>query len=281
MKPELEKIVEDDASSFVARTVKRANRPLLTQAWHYHPEIEICFTRKSSGQRFVGNKIASYQIEDLVMFGSFLPHGFTTTEESDQIVIQFNEHFLGRSFLEKPEMREILKLINRAKRGLQFHGKTKKKAARKIASILNKEGSVRLIKLLQLLSILATSNEYETICSKNYSNTLNMDQLSRVKNIFEFIEKNYRSDISIPEVAKSLNLSESAFYKFVRKHTKKKFTQIVNEYRINHATQLLIETELTISEICYQSGYNNLSYFNRKFREITEIRPHEFRAKYS
>jgi len=281
MKPELEKIMEDYTSSFVARSVKRANRPLLTQAWHYHPEIEICFTRKSSGQRFVGNKITSYEVGDLVMLGSFLPHGFTTTEATDQIVIQFNEHFFGPSFLEKPEMRKIIDLIHRAKMGLQFHGKTQKKATRKIKGILNKQGSIKLIRLLQLLSILANSDEYEVICTKNYSTTLNMDQLSRVKTIFEFIEKNYRKDISIPEVAKSLNLSESAFYKFVRKHTKKKFTQIVNEYRINHATKLLIETELTISQICYECGYNNLSYFNRKFREITEIRPHEFRAKYS
>lgn len=281
MKPELEKIVEGYESSFVAKTVKRANRPLLTQAWHYHPEIEICYTRKSSGQRFVGNKIAPYEIGDLVMLGSFLPHGFTTSQESDQIVIQFNEHFMGKTFLEKPEMRKILELIHRAKMGIQFHGKTQKKAAQKIIGILNKQGSIKLIKLLQLLSILAISDEYEIICSKNYSTTLNMDQLSRVKTIFEFIENNYRTDISIPEVARSLNLSESAFYKFIRKHTKKKFTQIVNEYRINHATKLLIETELTISQICYQCGYNNLSYFNRKFREITEIRPHEFRAKYS
>lgn len=281
MKPELEKIIEAYESSFVAKTVKRANRPLLTQAWHYHPEIEICFTRKSSGQRFVGNKIASYQVGDLVMLGSFLPHGFTTSEKSDQIVIQFNEHFMGTTFLEKPEMRKILELIHRAKMGIEFYGKTQKKATRKIIEILKEQGSIKFIKLLQLLTILANSQEYKIICSKNYSTTLNMDQLSRVKTIFEYIENNYRTDISIPEVAKSLNLSESAFYKFVRKHTKKKFTQIVNEYRINHATKLLIETELTISQICYQCGYNNLSYFNRKFREITEIRPHEFRAKYS
>ena len=281
MKPELEKIVEGYESSFVAKTVRRANRPLLTQAWHYHPEIEICFTRKSSGQRFVGNKIAPYEIGDLVMLGSFLPHGFTTSEETDQIVIQFNEHFMGKTFLEKPEMRKILELIHRANMGLEFHGKTQKKAARKIIEILTEQGSIKFIKLLQLLTILANSEEYKTICSKNYSTTLNKDQLNRVKTIFEYIEKNYQKEISIPEIAKSLNLSESAFYKFIRKHTKKKFTQIINEYRINHATKLLIETELTISQICYQSGYNNLSYFNRKFRAITKIRPNEFREKYA
>ncbi len=281
MKPELEKIVEGYESSFVAKTVRRANRPLLTQAWHYHPEIEICFTRKSSGQRFVGNKIAPYEIGDLVMLGSFLPHGFTTSEETDQIVIQFNEHFMGTTFLEKPEMRKILDLIHRAKMGIEFYGKTQKKASQRITEILKEQGSIKFIKLLQLLTILADSEEYKIICSKNYSTTLNMDQLNRVKTIFEYIEKNYQKEISISEIAKSLNLSESAFYKFIRKHTKKKFTQIVNEYRINHATKLLIETELTISQICYQCGYNNLSYFNRKFRKITEIRPHEFRAKYS
>ena len=120
MKPEYEIITEPPERSFTAKVVKRTSRPLLSQAWHFHPEIEICFTVKSNGRRFVGNQISDYLENDLVMFGSNLPHGFTTEVFSSQVVIQMTHNFLGEAFINSPEMRSIKNLFSRAKRGLEF-----------------------------------------------------------------------------------------------------------------------------------------------------------------
>lgn len=280
MKPELEKIQDGLQESFTAKIVNRKNRPLLMQAWHYHPEIEICYTRTSTGNRYVGNKISPYAVGDLVMFGSLLPHGFTTKYPCEQIVIQLDRDFLGQGFFNKPEMRRINLLLAQSKMGLQFHGKSARKAVNAMNKILKKEGSSKLISLLKLLSILSETNERKQICSREYSMSVNINQLTRVKTVFDYIEHNYRKDISIKDAAELINLTESAFYKFIKKHTKKKFTQIINEFRINHASKLLIESEFTIKEICYQCGYNNLSYFNRKFRDILDVKPSDFRNKY-
>lgn len=280
MKPEYEKIIDPPERSFTAKIVNRDNRPLLSQAWHFHPEIEICFTVKSSGRRFVGNQISDYQENDLVIFGSNLPHGFTTEEYSSQVVIQMNFDFLGEKFINSPELRHIKNLFSHAKRGLEFKGKTKKKATKIIHKLIKKEGSFQLIHLLELLHLFAKSNDVEEICSEEYALNFEVNQFGRIKIVYDHIMDNFKDEVVIKEVADKLNISEAAFYKFIKKQTKKTYTQIINEFRINHASKLLISSDKTIAQICFESGYNNLSYFNRKFKEIMNQTPHGFRSNY-
>ncbi len=281
MKPEFEKIAEVPQRSFSAKKVIRDSRPFLHQAWHYHPEIEVCFTEKSNGKRFVGNNISNYSEGDLVLFGSNLPHGFTTPNHCEQYVIQLNTDFLGTDFFHKPELNSILAMLNRAKRGLEFSGRTRQRAHRKIRSLLNTEGLPKLLLLLDVLHLLASSKEVKAICTEEYAKDYDASQFNRIKKVYDHIILNYQHEIRVLEIAQTINLTESAFYKFIKKHTKKTFTEIVNEFRINHATKLLISSEMTIAEICYDSGFNNLSYFNRKFKTIIGQTPRAYRANYA
>ena len=281
MKPGYEKIVEPPARSFTAKIVNRESRPLLSQAWHFHPEIEICFTRKSIGRRFVGNKISDYQENDLVMFGANLPHGFTTDMYCSQVVIQMTHDFMGQIFIDKPELVSIKKLFGRAKQGLAFKGRSKKKAIKIIDKLMECGGGIsQLLKLLELLQSLADAKDVITICSEEYAHDLNENQLGRMKIIYDHIMKNFKEEVSIKQAADQLNISEAAFYKFIKKQTKKTYTQIINEFRIHHASKLLMTSEKTISQICFESGYNNVSYFNRKFKEILNQTPHDFKSQY-
>ncbi len=281
MKPEYEKIFDPIEKSFVVKQIKRANRPLLSQAWHFHPEIEICFTKKSNGKRFVGNQISDYREGDLVLLGSNLPHGFTTDDYCDQIVIQLNEDFLGRTFINKPELRSVKSLFSRAKRGLEYKETVKKKATKLISKIVKKNGFNQLIYLLELLKHLADSNDVEEICTKEYAVDFKESELSRTKLVYAHIMENFRKDVSVKEIAEKLNISEASFYKFIKKQTSKTYTQIVNEFRANYASKLLISTDKTIAQICFESGYNNVSYFNRKFKKIMDLTPGEFRKQFS
>ena len=280
MKPEYEKIVEPPERSFTAKFVNRDSRPLLSQAWHYHPEIEICYTLKSQGRRFVGNQISDYQERDLVMFGSNLPHGFTTDVYCSQVVIQMTDDFLGYDFLEKPEVRSIRHLFTQAKQGLQFSHGTEKKARKIIKRMMECRGLLQLICLLELLQTLADSREVHPICSEEYALDFNAEQLGRIKVVYDHVMTHFQDEVSIKEVADKLNISEPAFYKFIKKETKKTYTQIINEFRIHHASRLLMTTDQNIAEICYASGYNNLSYFNRKFKQVMGQTPHHFRRAY-
>jgi len=276
MKPEFEVINSGPRESFIAKHVVRKNRPILAKAWHYHPEIEICYTSKSHGTRYVGNNISNYSEGDLVMLGSYLPHGFTTSNHTDQIVIQFNASFLGGTFLNLHELKKVNELIGLSNMGLVFSEKTKRKALKQINKILKSKGVKKLFNLIHLLDVLAKGDK-ETICSKSYSLNINKQKLNRVQRIFNYIEVNYQNPIDIQDVCKEVNLTESAFYKFIKRHTNKKFTQLLNEYRIEHACKLLVShNKLSIAEVCYKSGYNNLSYFNRKFKEIMMRTPQQF-----
>lgn len=280
MRPEYEKIIELPEHSFTAKVVNRESRPLLSQAWHFHPEVEICYTIESSGRRFVGNQISDYSKTDLVMFGSNLPHGFTTDEYCSQVVIQMTQGFLGEEFINKPELRSIRHLFNRDKRGLEFKGRVKVKASRIIEDLLLTKGMYQLLKLLELLQLLADANEVEDICSGEFALDQKEVQLGRIKIVYDHIMENFSSEVSIKHIADKLNISEAAFYKFIKKQTKKTYTQIINEFRINYATKLLMTSDKSISEICFESGYNNVSYFNRKFKQIMKMTPHEFKSRY-
>lgn len=281
MKPDFEQILTFDNQTVVSKRVKRKNRPMLALAWHYHPEIEICFTKQSEGTRYVGNAISDYEAGDLVMFGPNLPHGFTTNEKTDQVVIQFKQDFLGNALYKFTDFKLVRKLFDNASMGLEFYGNTRNHAKQLIKELNRSENLDKLIVLLKLLSLLSESDEYRTICSKEYSSNLKTNQLDKMKYVLKFIEENFKRNIKISDAARQSNLTDSAFYKFIKRHSKKKFTQILNEYRINYASKKLIETEMTIAEICFESGYRNKAYFNRKFKEILNLSPSEFRQQYN
>ena len=277
MKPELQLIPDKHEKSFVAKKLFRKNRPLVSQAWHYHPEIEICLTEQGSGRRIVGNNISHYDDKDLVMFGSNLPHGFMTNQRCIQVVILFGQDFLGDNFFDKPELSNVKILLGRAKNGLFFHGDTRKKAKKLVGRILNSEGFQKTIYFLELLHLLSNTKEVATICNEEYSMDLKAVNFERVKVVYNHIMENYQREISVKEVADLINLTEVSFFKFIKRHTDKTLTQMVNEFRINHATKLLMSTEKNIAEICYECGYNNISYFNRKFKEIMNETPTDFK----
>lgn len=146
--------------------------------------------------------------------------------------------------------------------------------------MLQSEGMTKLRYLLELLQTLAESDEVDPICSREYAMDFNVDDLGRIKVVYQHVMEHFREEVSIPALASQLNISEPAFYKFIKKHTKKTYTQIINEFRINYAGKLLMSTDLSISEICFKSGYNNVSYFNRKFKQLMTITPDGFRRRY-
>lgn len=282
MKPEFEKIEPKTANSFVSKIVKRDQRPLLTQAWHFHPEIEICYTLKSHGLRYVGNNISEYDQGDLVILGSYLPHGFTTIDQSEQYVIQFDQGFLGKDFLDSSELEDIKSFLLQSNKGIVLRGSELNQAEEYIHLIYaqNMSKMQRLIRLLEFLNFLSLCSNIELICSEKYSSTLTQSKLNKINTILEFIKNNYQQDISIGSASKEVNMTESTFYKFIKRHTNKKFTTILNEYRINHASKLLVSSQIPISEISFKSGYNNLSYFNRVFKESYNLTPKQFRNIY-
>jgi len=281
MKAEFEHIITAANDSFLMKIVERQKRPILKGAWHYHPDIEITLTLKGRGKRFVGNDISNYIEGDLVMLGKNLPHCWLTRSQSKQIVIQIPESFYLGSFLKRPEVKEINLLFNKSIKGICFYGKTKEGATNRIHGLLELKGYSKLIALLDLLHYLSVSEEFKLLTPIEYNPELNLLKSERIQKIYSFILNNYMNDITLGDASELLNMTKTSLCRFLKSNTQKSFSKILNEVKIAHVCKKLIETDMQVMEICYESGYNDVTNFNRRFKELMNLTPLEYRRRFS
>jgi AraC-like DNA-binding protein len=250
--------------------------------WHYHPEFELVYVEAITGIRHVGQHISNYMESDLVLIGANIPHlnfDYELKTEYRQIVIQFKEHFLGEAFKEAPELNDIQALFNRAHLGLSFTGHTKNIVAEKLKALQSMEKFKQLLCLLEIFQILALSDEVIELNDRDTSVSLFLNDKIRMGAIYEYIQANFDNTPDVNKVASSVHLSTAAFCRYFKKQTKMTFTDFVNQYRITQAKTLLLQDK-TISETCYEVGFESLSYFNKLFRKIAGENPSAFKKRY-
>jgi len=250
--------------------------------WHYHPEFELVYVEAITGIRHVGQHISNYMESDLVLIGANIPHlnfDYELKTEYRQIVIQFKEHFLGEAFKEAPELNDIQALFKRAHLGLSFTGHTKNIVAEKLKALQSMEKFKQLLCLLEIFQILALSDEVIELNDRDTSVSLFLNDKIRMGAIYEYIQANFDNTPDVNKVASSVHLSTAAFCRYFKKQTKMTFTDFVNQYRITQAKTLLLQDK-TISETCYEVGFESLSYFNKLFRKIAGENPSAFKKRY-
>jgi len=280
MKAILEKISHEQDRSFVLFEfeVKRFNCP-----FHYHPEIELTLIVSSSGHRYVGDHIGRFAPGDLVLMGPNLPHSYINEampgRRARSVVLQFLPDCLGPGFLQLGEMKGIRHLLERSRVGLSFHGQTREKVAPLLFPLRNLEGPARLAAFLQVLEILSRSKECSTLASPAYSPSLALYQGERINRVCELISRRFREGITQSEAARAARMSPPSFSRFFRRATNRTFRAFLNEVRVGHAAQLLLESDRTVAEICYDSGFGNLSNFNRQFLKLRQASPRDFRTR--
>jgi AraC-like DNA-binding protein/mannose-6-phosphate isomerase-like protein (cupin superfamily) len=284
--PILEKVTFTEKQSFA---LKEELLPSIKLGWHYHPEYEIVLFTEGTGKRFIGDHSDHLAPGDMLLIGSNLPHYMRNDEDYYQpqstksiraIVIHFTEEFCGKGFFDMPEMGLIKKMLQRSGLGIQFLGQTQLRLAKKMELLLKTTGYERLMLLIDILQNMAAASEYQTLSSVGFTKLSPSEDTARIDKAFEYILKNYTENISLSDIAEQCNLSISAFCKFYKKSTGKTFTQTLNEIRVGHACKLFIERGLSVGEVCYQSGFSNLSYFHRNFRKITNYAPLEYRRRF-
>lgn len=281
MKPLLERIDPGFGSSFTIREFT-GQSPVSKPFWHFHPEYEIVYISKGGGKRHIGNHISYYEEGDLIFLGPNLPHlGFTEGHFDDQfeIVVQMREDFLGKDFLLVPEMRDIHYLFERSRKGIIFSGGIKQWAGEKLRSLIRKDPFERMVGLLTVLQALAQTEEATLLNADGFAFEVNAQHASRVQEVYEYVGQNFQQELSLETIARRVNMTEPAFCRFFKRLTGKTFTQFVNEVRIAHASRLLADEFRSISDVSYESGFNNLSHFNKQFRLVTGTSPREFRSR--
>ncbi len=271
MKPTLEKIAPDFRNSFYYEQYSETHKNKPPQ-WHYHPEIELAFINKGNGKIQVGSHVSNYRNGTLILIGSNIPHcGFTNNllNNRTETIIQIKHDFMGAAFLETPEMQSIKQLFEIAKKGIVFHGKTKKILGDLIESLGKQEPFDRFITLLQILKRLETSSERTILNAEGYAIKAELEDNNRINIIFNYVREEFQNTIALETIAEIVSMSVPGFCRYFKKITGKTFTQFANEYRLVHAAKLLHEKQISISDVCYESGFNNFSHFNKLFKQFT------------
>lgn len=286
MKPKQEKLILDPNFSFVLQKDVYAYYPT---PWHYHPEYELVLVVKSTGKRIVGNHEENFSDGDLVFMGPNLPHWYqndpiyhqgNTKLTAEAIVIHFNEDFLGKDFFNAPEMADIRGLFKKSTYGLKILGKTRQKVALMMNEMFALSGYRRILHLLDVLEILALSEETIILVNHGYLEHRVVNDHDRIAKVYDYIMDNFKEDIGLAEVAAVTNMSLPSFCRFFKSRTRKAFSSFLNEIRIGYACKLLMEErDYSISQICYECGFNNMSNFNRQFKKITNKSPLQYKQQ--
>lgn len=286
MKPILRKVDTGYNYSF---SIREDICPYLDNHWYYHPEIELTLIRKGSGMRFVGDSIDRFNDGDLILLGSNLPHMWRCDPayfegrpdlQTEAVVIHFKEDFWGAGFLELPELKSIKKLLEKAKQGINICGETKRRLQGKMEAMLEAEEAQRIISLLNILSLIAGSNEYNVLSSIGFTKTYDLNDAERINRIYTYTFNNFQNEISLKEVAAAANINPHSFCRYFKSSTRKTYWQFLLEVRIGYACKLLIENKMNISQICYTCGFSTLSNFNRRFKTITGKTPMQYIKEY-
>lgn len=250
--------------------------------WHYHPEIELVYVEAVNGIRHVGKDISGFTESDLLLIGSNVPHlnfDYGIQTECRQLVLQMRENFLQDIIFPVPEFENIRKLLEKSYLGLSFYGETKKKVVEKLHLMKEKDPFLSLIGLIEILKTLSDSTEVIELNKEDTRIKWFLNDKIRMGTIYDYIHENYDKKPNVNEIAKIVSLSTPAFCRYFKKQTNMTFTDFVNNYRINQAKIFLLK-DYSVTEVCFQVGFESLSYFNKLFKQHTSETPSEFKKKH-
>jgi AraC-like DNA-binding protein len=285
MKPALEHLPKEQDHSFV---VKDFDYNYYPTPWHYHPEYEIVLVTESTGKRFVGDHISDFHPGNLAFLGPNIPHYYRNDEayyavesplRAKSIVIHFSEASLGKDFLELPEAARLGKLFERSLCGLDVGEATHREVAKKMHDIVGLSGLRRWVCLVEILIALVESKTLIPI-TKAPLVGYNEKESRRLSEVVDWIITNFENDIRLSEAAKIAAMNENAFSRFFSLRTRKTFSGFVQELRLQKAARLLVENELSITEVCFACGYNNISNFNRQFLQHYQMNPLKYKRSF-
>lgn len=250
--------------------------------WHHHSQMELTLVTRGRGTRFVGDDITHFKALDIVLIGSSLPHYWNGLNKSSGYAIQFDfkpEH----PFWQLPETQILHSLWKDAQRGIHFTGTTATEIAKKMQAMSKCGGLGRFAIFLQILEILSKTSpkSLKIISSKTFVPPSRQATYRGIQKAINLVFSKFHEELYFNDVIKETGMSKATFERQFKKHTGKTFTQFVAEVRLNFASRKLVETGQTISEIAFESGFNNLSHFNHKFIERHKQSPSAFRKFHS
>ena len=252
---------------------------------HYHEEYELTLILNACGaKRVVGNSIGIAEDAELVLIGPNLCHSWLTHKSASDavsaITIQFHRDLFEEGFLRKNQLSQLRAMLDNAKRGILFFAGTVSDVTERIQNLNQKSQFEAVLELLSIFHILSISPNIKLLSDPGFSDEDISHKSKRICKVLDFINNNFDKYITLEEVAEIALMPPSSFSRFFKKRTGKTFIECLNEIRLGHASRMLINTNFTIAEIAYKCGFNNMSNFNRTFKNKKSCIPKDFRKTY-
>lgn len=269
-------------------TARHLKQPFFDPEWHAHAEYQLFMVLQGTGTRFVGDSIQSFQPGELVFTGPHLPHIWRCEESyfkgddnriAEGLVVYFGEDFPDAQWMSREEMRALQKLFMRSRRGIIFSEAESRKVKPLLLELPFLSGLSGLVQLLQVLDGLSAGSAFTYLSSRTYEEEM-VEDTGRMNLVYAHLLKHYRQKIGLNDMADLLHMTPTSFSRFFSAKNGKPLMQFVAELRIRYACSILTEKDISVEQVCYESGFNTLSNFNRKFREITGKNPLQYRKEF-
>ncbi|MEZ0485254.1 AraC family transcriptional regulator [Fibrella aquatica] len=286
MKPLLFKIPSVDDRSF---RIEQDDLPHFYGHLHFHPEIQLTLIQRGEGTLIVGDRIDRFTEYDILLLGTNLPHVLRSDPayfeagsmlRSTAVSVLFRAEQLESTIFSLAETRHVEQLLREAQHGVRFRSNQGHPLVQLLAGLPALRPFDQLLSLLKILDYLVGNPSREVLSITAYEQPQRPEDHYRLEKVFTYIFDHYSSSITLDDVANIANLTPGAFCRFFRQHTRKTFSMLLNEVRIEHACRHLRESKQTISQIASNCGYTNLSNFNRQFKEVMGMSPSAYIRSY-
>ncbi len=252
---------------------------------HFHPEYELNFIRNGKGvRRIIGDHMDEIDNIELVMVGPNLVHVWElhtcTNKNIHEICIHISNDLLAENLLSKKIFKPIKDMFSRAQHGILFSKKISKKIAPRLIKLTKTSGIDYYLEFISILYDLSISKKQKMLSSA-VSQRTDFENSEKIKKVYDYIHDNFDKKITLAEISELVNMTPVSFNRFIKKRTGNTFINYVNNTRISYATRMLLETDLTIGEICYKCGFNNIANFNRIFKKAKNSTPSKFRVEFN
>jgi AraC-like DNA-binding protein len=254
--------------------------------WHYHPAYELHLIVSTEGTAYVGDYEGRFAPYTLMLTGPNVPHNWVTDDRCEPSplrdrVILFSEAFVRRCTEFFPSARHVKSLLlEEARYGIQFSSELGRQLEPLFRRVSDHPGLRRVASFFEMVEALAEDTTRRPLSSRPFQASADPSQSMKLHRAVAFIDRHYTGDVSLKAVADRLNMSESAFSRFFHQHTGYRFIDYVNQTRVQHACEKLVSSPASITDICYEVGFSNLSNFNRRFLSLTGMTPREYRMRH-
>lgn len=226
---------------------------------------------------------------DVFLIGSNVPHMLLNDQKyfkpnsklkAEALVIHFDSALMDNDLLQLPEAAELSSFFKDAKRAIRFSAGLNTEVEKSLKGMFKIGNFRKIIALLDLFVILGKAN-YKVVGREGESKpNTQTDTAHNMDKVYDYIYCNFKENIELDKLASIACMNKSSFCRYFKKMNSKTISRFVNEIRIGYACQLLQENRYSISMICYESGFNNISNFNRQFRNIMDVSPSDYVKKF-